>query len=124
MSAILVRIRTASSSAIASGTDPTQFAGKGAGSSCIKMAEPPQGNQTDMKAAALAILLFTALSGTGPCQDDLAKIDQALKAKELKAEDRAQVEDMRKQAADLCAAGNEMEGLDVTAEAKAMLNIE
>ena len=31
---------------------------------------------------------------------------------------------MRAQAAQLCSAGNEQEGLDVTAEAKAMLNIE
>ena len=31
---------------------------------------------------------------------------------------------MRNQAVQLCGAGNEAEGLDVTAEAKAMLNIQ
>lgn len=43
---------------------------------------------------------------------------------ELAPDERAQVQDMRAQASQLCKAGNEQEGLDVTAEAKAMLNIE
>ena len=42
----------------------------------------------------------------------------------LDADSRAQLEDMRNQAVQLCGAGNEAEGLDVTAEAKAMLNIQ
>ena len=60
----------------------------------------------------------------GPCEEDVEKIDQALATKELKPDERSQLEDMRSQAVQLCGAGNEAEGLDVTAEAKAMLNIE
>lgn len=80
-----------------------------------------------MKAAVLAAVLFTSLTGAalaGQCQDDLATIDKALKTEDLSPDERAQAEDMRNQAADLCKAGNEQESLDVSAEAKAMLNIE
>jgi len=80
-----------------------------------------------MKAVALAAVLFTCLSGAafaGQCQDDLAKIDKALATEELSPDERALAEDMRNQAADLCKAGNEQESLDVSAEAKAMLNAE
>ena len=48
----------------------------------------------------------------------------ALDGMELAPDERAQVQDMRAQAAQLCNAGSEQEGLYVTAEAKAMLNIE
>jgi hypothetical protein len=54
----------------------------------------------------------------------VAKIDNALATMELSPDERAQLEDMRNQAVQLCGAGNETEGLDVTSEAKAMLNIE
>ena len=80
-----------------------------------------------MKTFVYAAVLLTALSSAafaGQCQDDIEKIDAALAADELDADSRAQLEDMRNQAVQLCGAGNEAEGLDVTAEAKAMLNIQ
>lgn len=79
------------------------------------------------KAAALALLLAGSFAGqvlAGQCEVDLAKIDKALDGMELAPDERAQLQDMRAQAAQLCKAGDEREGLDVTAEAKAMLNIE
>ncbi len=60
----------------------------------------------------------------GQCEDDIAKIEQALASTELSSEQRAQLEDMMEQAQQLCAEGHETEGLDVTGEAKAMLNID
>ena len=80
-----------------------------------------------MKSMLLAIVITASIASTafaGQCQDDIEKIDQALATKELAPDERAQLEDMRNQAVQLCGAGNEQEGLDVTAEAKAMLNIE
>ena len=80
-----------------------------------------------MKTLILAASLVLALSNmafAGQCQDDIEKIDAALASAELDADSRAQLEDMRNQAVQLCGAGNEVEGLDVTAEAKAMLNIQ
>lgn len=80
-----------------------------------------------MKIALYAIAFVSLLSApalAGQCQDDVAKIDTALASKEIAPDERAQLEDMRNQAAQLCGAGNEQEGLDVTSEAKAMLNIE
>jgi len=77
---------------------------------------------------ALAALAFLALIA-GPaladdCAADIAKIDAALAKKDVKPDDRPQLEDMRNQAVQLCGAGNTQEGLDVTGEAKAMLNIQ
>ena len=80
-----------------------------------------------MKTMIYAAIVLSALSTAafaGQCQDDIEKIDAALAADELDADSRAQLEDMRNQAVQLCGAGNEAEGLDVTAEAKAMLNIQ
>jgi hypothetical protein len=80
-----------------------------------------------MKTLILAASFAFALSSAafaGQCQDDIEKIDAALASAELDADSRAQLEDMRNQAVQLCGAGNETEGLDVTAEAKAMLNIQ
>ena len=79
--------------------------------------------KTILLAAAFA-LAFTTSALAGQCQDDIAKIDAALASQQLDADSRAQLEDMRNQAVQLCGAGNEAEGLDVTAEAKAMLNIQ
>ena len=79
--------------------------------------------KTILLAAAFALALTTAALA-GQCQDDIAKIDAALASQQLDADSRAQLEDMRNQAVQLCGAGNEAEGLDVTAEAKAMLNIQ
>jgi hypothetical protein len=69
-------------------------------------------------------LLIAAPALAGQCEDDVAKIDKALAAQEVSPEQLSQLEDMRSQAVQLCGAGNEAEGLDVTAEAKALLNIE
>ena len=44
--------------------------------------------------------------------------------KNVPADQRSQVKDMRDQAAKRCGAGNEQEGLDVLTEARAMLGIE
>lgn len=74
--------------------------------------------------AALLISLAPAVAFAGQCQDDIAKIDKALATKDLPAEQKTQAEDMRNQAVQLCGAGNEQEGLDVTSEAKALLGIE
>ena len=79
--------------------------------------------KTFMLAAALATALSTS-AFAGQCQDDIAKIDDALANQELTKDKKSQLEDMRNQAVQLCGAGNEQEGLDVTAEAKAMLNIQ
>lgn len=79
------------------------------------------------KLTVLAAIVATVVSTpamAGQCQDDVAKIDKALETKELAPDERAQLEDMRNQAVQLCGAGNEQEGMDVTSEAKAMLNIE
>ena len=73
-------------------------------------------------AAALATLVTAAHADQ--CQDDVAKIDQALDSQQIDADIRAQAEDMRSQAVQLCGAGNTAEGLAVTAEAKVLLNIE
>ncbi|NJM29426.1 MAG: hypothetical protein HC855_04325 [Rhizobiales bacterium] len=77
-------------------------------------------------AAAFLVALTTSgnAATAGQCQDDVAKIDALLTANSLDTEQRAQLEDMRNQAVQLCGAGNEEEGLAVTAEAKATFNIE
>ena len=69
-------------------------------------------------------LPFRGAAFAGQCQDDIEKIDAALASGDVGPDQRAQLEDMRNQAVQLCGAGNEAEGLDVTAEAKAMLNIQ
>jgi hypothetical protein len=76
-----------------------------------------------MLAAALALGL-AAPAFADACQDDIAKIDKALEAQDLDADKRAQADDMRSQAVQLCGAGNADEGLAVTAEAKVLLAIE
>jgi hypothetical protein len=80
-----------------------------------------------MKSFALggALAIAVALPAfAGQCEQDVAKIDRALAGAEVPPDQRAEIEDMRNQAVQLCGAGNEQEGLDVTAEAKALLAIE
>jgi len=80
-----------------------------------------------MKTAFAALSILAVLAGPAfadQCQEDIAQIDNALATEELGPDERAQLEDMRNQAVQLCGAGNIQEGLDVTGEAKAMLNIE
>jgi hypothetical protein len=78
----------------------------------------------------LALLVIALLAATvvpafaNQCEDDVKKIEAALASQELSSEERTQLEDMKKQAAQLCAAGNTQESLDVSAEAKAMLDID
>ncbi len=79
--------------------------------------------KTFILAASLALALSTG-AFAGQCQDDIEKIDAALASGDVGSDQRAQLEDMRNQAVQLCGAGNEAEGLDVTAEAKAMLNLQ
>lgn len=71
-----------------------------------------------------AMLAGSTAASAGLCQDDIAKIDAALAKDTLPADTRAQAEDMRNQAVQLCGAGNEEEGTAVTSEAKALLQIE
>ena len=73
----------------------------------------------------LAFLAATALpTFADSCEDEVRKIEAALASKEISGDERAQLEDMKKQAAQLCANGNTQESLDVSAEAKAMLDID
>ena len=68
---------------------------------------------------ALIFAAFLAMASPAlatHCPTIMKKIDETMKT--------AQLEDMKKQAAQLCAAGNTQESLDVSAEAKAMLNID
>lgn len=81
-----------------------------------------------MKTALLAVALTLGLGLSpalaGTCADDIARIDAALAAGKVDPARKEQVEDMRNQAVQLCGAGNDQEGLDVTAEAKALIGIE
>ncbi|WP_162914420.1 hypothetical protein [Taklimakanibacter lacteus] len=80
-----------------------------------------------MRLSLLALALLAAAAAPAfadQCQDEVRKIEAALASKDVSSDDRAQLEDMKKQAAQLCAAGNTQESLDVSAEAKAMLDID
>jgi hypothetical protein len=77
-----------------------------------------------MFAALCGLAMLSGAAHAGQCEDDIAKIEKALAAMELSGDERAQLEDMKEQAQQLCAEGHETEGLDVTGEAKAMLNID
>lgn len=78
----------------------------------------------------LAVLACTLLAVSAvpafadQCEDEVKKIEAALASQDISGDERAQLEDMKKQAAQLCAAGNTQESLDVSSEAKAMLNID
>jgi hypothetical protein len=91
------------------------------------MAPNPEGITT-MKmlfaAAALAGLVATPAFANEDCKADIEKIDAALASQELTPDEKAELDDMRNQAVQLCGAGNYIEGLDVTSEAKARLKIE
>jgi hypothetical protein len=79
------------------------------------------------KALALSSAILLTLAApvfAGTCQEDIAKIDAALTKAELDADIKTQVMDLREQAVQLCGAGNDQEGLDSTAQAKLLLNIE
>lgn len=71
---------------------------------------------------------MAALAGpaaASPCQDDIAKIDAALASSDkITPEQRLELDDLRNQAVQLCGAGNDQEGLDVTAQAKAILDLQ
>lgn len=75
-------------------------------------------------AAAFAALSVAPAFAEDDCKADIDKIDAALATQELTPDEKAELEDMRNQAVQLCGAGNLSEGLDVTSEAKARLNIE
>ncbi|MBL8906178.1 MAG: hypothetical protein JNM20_05830 [Rhizobiales bacterium] len=75
-------------------------------------------------AAVCGLAMSTGTASAGQCEDDIAKIEKALASMELSGDERAQLEDMKEQARQLCAEGHETEGLDVTGEAKAMLRID
>ena len=75
-------------------------------------------------AAVIALILFAAPASAGPSEDSLKAVDKALSGGDVPADQKAQVKDMRDQAASLCAAGNEQEGVDVLTETKAMLGLE
>ena len=72
--------------------------------------------------AALVLLPLSAFADQ--CQTDVAKIDQALAKTKLEPDQKQEVQDLREQAVQLCGAGNEQQGLDVTAQAKQILGID
>lgn len=73
----------------------------------------------------VALLAVTAVPAfAGQCADEVQKVEAALATAQISSDERAQVEDMAKQAAQLCSAGNEQESIDVSAEAKSVLNID
>ena len=72
--------------------------------------------------AALVLLPVPAFAGQ--CQVDIGKIDQALSKAKLDKDQKQEVVDLREQAVQLCGAGNEQQGLDVTAQAKQILGID
>ncbi len=78
--------------------------------------------------AALTAALMIAFSAAGhaaQCDEDVTKLNDSLEKNETLAADvRAQAEDMVKQAKELCAAGNEEDGLSVASEAKSLLGVE
>lgn len=55
------------------------------------------------------------------CQDDVARIDQALAGGALNGDVRGQVEELRSQAVQYCGAGNSEEGIAAAAEALALI---
>jgi hypothetical protein len=75
-------------------------------------------------AASFALAVLAGPAFADQCQDDVTKIDEALKAESVDADVRAQAEDMRSQAVQLCGAGNLDEGVAVTSEALALLQVE
>jgi hypothetical protein len=74
--------------------------------------------------SAALLLTLSAPAFADTCQDDIAKIDKALAAAQLDSDQKTEVTDLRSQAVQLCGAGNEQEGLDVTAQAKTILGLE
>jgi hypothetical protein len=81
----------------------------------------------NLKPAILGLLTFLASASPAladKCAEELQKIEKALSSRDLSPDIRAQLEDMKHQAEQLCAAGHRQEGLDVTSEAKALLNID
>jgi hypothetical protein len=75
-----------------------------------------------MAAALLAAIVLPAYAG--PCDTDLRQIDNVLQSDTVQPDQRAQAEDMRQQAVDLCKAGNDQEAADVVSELKVILQIE
>ena len=73
---------------------------------------------------ALAFVAFATPALAGQCQTDIAKIDAALSKAKLDKDQKQEVMDLREQAVQLCGAGNEQQGLDVTAQAKQILSID
>lgn len=79
---------------------------------------------TRFAAALILSAAFAAPALADQCADDVKQIEAAMAKQDLSPDERAQLEDMKNQAAQLCAAGNIQEGLDVSAEAKAMLDLD
>lgn len=73
---------------------------------------------------AAAFILLSAPSNAATCKEDIVKINKAIETAKLEADAKQAVLDLRDQAVQLCGAGNEQQGLDDTAQAKAILNIE
>jgi hypothetical protein len=70
------------------------------------------------------IVTLAAPAFASQCTDDIAKIDAAMVKTELDADVKTELMNLREQAVQLCGAGNDQEGLDSTAQAKVLLNIE
>lgn len=72
------------------------------------------------------VVIMVSATGAfaGQCKDDIAKIDAAIVTTKIAADKKQEVADLREQAVQLCGAGNEDAAVDVTAQAKTILNIE
>lgn len=80
-----------------------------------------------MKALLVALAITCATAGAASaagCEEDLRKLEALLSSGTVAPDLKAQAEDMRNQAQQLCDAGNVEEGEDVLAEAAALLGIE
>lgn len=74
--------------------------------------------------AAVFVTAFGIPVLAGQCEDDVRNIQAALAKPDVSKDQRAAIADMAAQAKKLCASGHQEEGLDVTSEAKAMLNMQ
>ncbi len=70
------------------------------------------------------LVLLPAPAMAANCQDDIGRIDKALETTKLDADEKQEVSDLREQAVQLCGAGNDSAGMDVTAQAKQILKID
>ena len=80
-----------------------------------------------IKIAAIAVLIQCLAASSAladGCERDVLRIAKALAEMELSVDEREQISEMNAEAQELCRAGDVEGAEEVTAEAKAMLNLE